>query len=80
MEVAAGQINRVGCRFLAGIAGLAWGAWATTPAYRGMWATSPRWPHRPAEPAATGHTVNVASITTRRTELAGSLRDLATTL
>ena len=37
------------------------------------------WPHRPAGPAATDHTVTVASITRRRAELAGWLRDLSNT-
>ena len=34
----------VGGRFLAWIAGLAWGAWATTPVFRGLWATTPERP------------------------------------
>ena len=43
-------VFRAGCRFLARIAGLAWGAWPTTPAYRGMWTTTPKRP-RPARGA-----------------------------
>jgi hypothetical protein len=38
---------------------------------------SPRWPYLSAVPASTGHTVNVASITRRPTELAGRLWDLS---
>ena len=49
------------------------------PVDRGLCATRRGWPHRPAVPAATGHTVTVASITSRRTELAGPLWDLSKT-
>jgi len=54
-----------------------WGAWAPGPVYRGLCATSPRWPHLPTVPAATGHTVNVASITRRHADLARWLWDLS---
>ena len=45
----------------------------TTPAYRGLWATTPkRGRRRPARARGYGsHTVNVASITRRGAELAG---------
>ena len=47
--------------------------------YRGLCAASRGWPHGADGAAATGHIVNVASITRRRAELAGWLRDLAKT-
>jgi hypothetical protein len=49
------------------------------PAWRGLCATRRGWPHLPAVPAATGHTVTVASITRRPTEPAGPLGDLSKT-
>src|SRR5580658_9490260 len=54
------------------------GTWPTTPILRGLWATTPkRWGHAARRvPAATGHTVNVASITRRRADRPGRLRDL----
>jgi hypothetical protein len=56
------------------------GMGATTPVYRGMCATTPKGgcAYRRV-PAATGHTENAASITTRRAELARLLRDLSKT-
>ena len=43
---------------------------APGPVYGGLCATSLRSPHLPTAPAATGHIVNVASITRRRADLA----------
>jgi hypothetical protein len=38
-----------------------WGMWATNPYRPGhMYHKPQKWPHRPAGPAAAGHTVNVA--------------------
>jgi hypothetical protein len=55
-----------------------WGLWATTPVERGMCATSPKDGQGSAACSQLrGHTVNVASITRRRTDLAGLLGDLA---
>ena len=50
-----------------------WGMWPTTPVLRGLWATTPKKGSHAARRvlAAAGHTVNVASITRRRAELAG---------